>query len=47
MSSGRPRCFFEHFPRIGARYNKLADNFLAMVKFASERLWLRTCEFMA
>lgn len=37
-------CFFsklKHFRRIATRYDKLADNFLAMVKLASMRLWLR------
>ena len=31
----------KHFRRIATRYDKLADNFLAMVKLASMRLWLR------
>jgi transposase len=34
----------KHFRRIATRYDKLADNFLAMVKLASCRLWLRTYE---
>ena len=31
----------KHFRRIATRYEKLADNFLAMVQLASIRLWLR------
>ena len=31
-------------PSIATRYDKLADNFLAMVKLASMRLWLRAYE---
>ncbi len=31
----------KHFRRIATRYDKLAENFLAMVKLASMRLWLR------
>ena len=31
----------KHFRRIATRYDKLAGNFLAMVKLASVRLWLR------
>ena len=31
-----------HFCRIATRYDKLAENFLAMVKLASRRLWLHT-----
>lgn len=34
----------KHFRRIATRYDKLADNFLAMVKLASVRLWLRAYE---
>jgi len=34
----------KHFRRIATRYDKLADNFLAMVKLASMRLWLRAYE---
>ena len=34
----------KHFRRIATRYDKLADNFLAMVKLASIRLWLRNYE---
>ena len=30
-----------HFRRIATRYDKLVENFLAMVKPASMRLWLR------
>ncbi len=37
----------KHFRRISTRYDKLADNFLAMVKLASMRLWLRAYESMA
>ena len=37
----------KHFRRIATRYDKLADNFLAMVKLASLRLWLRAYESTA
>jgi transposase len=31
----------EHFRRVATRYDRLADNFLAMIQLASMRLWLR------
>ena len=34
----------KHLRRVATRYDKLADNFLAMVKLASMRLWLRAYE---
>lgn len=34
----------KHFRRVATRYDKLADNFLAMVQLASVRLWLRVYE---
>ena len=37
----------KHFRRIAIRYDKLADNFLAMVKLASMRLWWRAYESTA
>lgn len=37
----------KHFRRIATRYDKLADNFLAMVQLASVRLWLRAYESTA
>ena len=37
----------KHFRRIATRYDKLADNFLAMVKLASIRLWLRAYQSTA
>ena len=37
----------KHFRRIATRYDKRADNFLAMVKLASMRLWLRVYESTA
>ena len=37
----------KHFRRIATRYDKLAENFLAMVKLASLRLWLRAYESKA
>jgi transposase len=37
----------KHFRRIATRYDKLADNFLAMVQLASMRLWLRAYESTA
>jgi transposase len=33
----------KHFRRVATRYDKLAENFLAMVRLASMRLWLRAC----
>ena len=33
-----------HFRRIATRCDKLVENFLAMVKLASMRLWLRAYE---
>ena len=40
-------CRLKDFRRIATRYDKLADNFLAMVKLASMRLWLRAYESTA
>ena len=37
----------KHFRRVATRYDKLATNFLAMVKLASMRLWLRAYESTA
>ncbi|MGX9054956.1 IS5 family transposase [Mesorhizobium sp. 14Argb] len=37
----------KHFRRIATRYDKLAENFLAMVQLASMRLWLRANESTA
>jgi transposase len=37
----------KHFRRVATRYDKLAENFLAMVKLASIRLWLRAYESTA
>lgn len=37
----------KHFRRVATRYDKLADNFLAFVKLASIRLWLRAYESTA
>jgi transposase len=37
----------KHFRRIATRYDKLAENFLAMVKLASLRLWLRAYDTTA
>ncbi|WP_156135602.1 IS5 family transposase [Novosphingobium malaysiense] len=34
----------KHFRRVATRYDKLAENFLAMVQLASMRLWLRVYE---
>jgi transposase len=33
----------KHFRRVAIRYDKLAANFLAMIRPASMRLWLRAC----
>ena len=37
------RCFcpLKDFRRIATRYDKLAENFLAAVKLAAVRVWLR------
>ena len=37
----------KHFRRVATRYDKLAENFLAMVQLASIRLWLRVYESTA
>jgi len=37
----------KHFRRVATRYDKLAENFLAMVQLASTRLWLRAYESTA
>jgi len=37
----------KHFRRVSTRYDKLAENFLAMVQIASMRLWLRVYESTA
>ena len=37
----------KHFRRIATRYDRLAENFLAMVQLASMRLWLRAYESTA
>ena len=34
----------KHFRRIATRYEKLAANFLAMIKIATVRIWLRAYE---
>ncbi len=34
----------KHFRRIATRYDKLAENFLAAVKLAAVRIWLRGYE---
>lgn len=36
-----------HFRRVATRYDKLAENFLAMIQLASVRLWLRVNESTA
>jgi transposase len=36
----------KHFRRIATRFEKLADNYLAMVKLAAVRIWLRVNESM-
>jgi transposase len=46
----RVECFFsklKHCRRIATRYDKIAENFLAMVQLASMRLWLRAYESTA
>ena len=37
----------KHFRRIAARYEKLAANYMAMVKLTSIRIWLRFYESAA
>jgi transposase len=37
----------KQFRRIATRYDRLAETYLAMVKLASTRLWLRTYESAA
>lgn len=37
----------KHFRRIATRYDKLAENFLAIIQLASMRLWLRAYESTA
>ena len=37
----------KHLRRIASRYDKLGDNFLAMVRLAPLRLWLRAYETTA
>ncbi len=37
----------KHFRRIATRFEKLGSNYLAMVKLAAIRVWLRTYESMA
>ncbi len=34
----------KHFRRVATRYDKLAANYLAALKLASVRLWLRAYE---
>ena len=37
----------KHFRRIATRYDKLAANYMAMIKLASIRVWLRVYESTA
>ncbi len=37
----------KHFRRIATRYDKLAANYMAMIKLASVRVWLRAYESTA
>lgn len=37
----------KHFRRIATRYDKLAENYMAMIKLASVRIWLRAYESTA
>lgn len=37
----------KHFRRVATRYDKIAENFLAMVQLTSIRLWLRVYESTA
>jgi transposase len=38
------RSFLPNKPRIATRYDKLAANYLAFIKLASIRIWLRADE---
>ena len=40
-------CRLKDFRRIATRYDKRADNFLAGIKLASARIWMRFNESMA
>ncbi|MDP7650781.1 MAG: IS5/IS1182 family transposase, partial [Rhodospirillales bacterium] len=37
----------KHFRRVATRFEKHADNYLAMIKLAAIRIWLRVNESMA
>ena len=37
----------KHFQRVATRFEKHADNYLAMIKLATIRIWLRVNESMA
>ena len=37
----------KHFRRVATRYNKLAANYMAMIKLAPIRVWLRAYESTA
>ncbi|MCH7929342.1 MAG: transposase [Proteobacteria bacterium] len=37
----------KHFRRVATRYEMRASNYLAMIKLAAIRIWLRTYESMA
>ncbi len=37
----------KHFRRIATRYEKRASNYLAMIKLAAIRIWLRNNESMS
>jgi hypothetical protein len=46
----RVECFFnriKHFRRIATGFEKHAQNYLAMIKLASIRIWMRHNESMA
>ena len=53
ICTGRAICverFFnklKHFRAVATRYDKRADNFLAGIKLASARIWMRFNESMA
>ncbi len=40
-------CRLKDFRRVATRYDKLAENYLAGVKLASARIWMRANESVA
>jgi transposase len=42
-----PALYREHFRRVATRYEKHASNYLAMLKLACVKIWMRVYESMA